>query len=297
MLKRFLVISLLGVITLINAYQALSDTLVLQPGPEGKDCYVCDCLPAVNNPNGPITNLYQGQYGACFDRMLIQWNLSALPQNVTVTNAIMELKAVSIYGTKSGTMVYYQITDDWAETGVTFATLPKYTNIDSVETVWPTANQWHSVDITKFVQHWLADTSSNKGIYGHCVRTRGQYVAEFSSSDAAKNNRPKLTITYTTTSDVKQSNNTQPTQFNLRQNYPNPFNPTTTIDFAIPHTTFVSVQIFDIMGKEVDQLVSEIEEPGNYSIAFDGSRLANGVYFYRLQAENFTDIKKCVLIK
>jgi photosystem II stability/assembly factor-like uncharacterized protein/pimeloyl-ACP methyl ester carboxylesterase len=85
--------------------------------------------------------------------------------------------------------------------------------------------------------------------------------------------------------------------YQIYQNYPNPFNSTTTIKYIIPQTSFVKIKVYDILGREVKSLVNEIQEPGNYKIDFDGSRLCSGVYFYSLKAGNFYQAKKIVLLK
>jgi hypothetical protein len=275
-----------------------AETIVLQPGSEGKDTYVCDCLPKVNNPNGPVTNLYQGQYGACYDRLLIQWDLSSLPRNITITSAVMELKCGGMYGSLSGKMVYYRISDDWKENGVTYATLPGHSPEDSVVTDWPVSGKWHAVDITKFVQKWVADTASNRGVYGHAVRTTSQCTAQFSSSDVSTAaNRPKLTITYTPATGVGQTAEPMPFRFELGQNYPNPFNPTTRIRYSIPAEETVSLKVYDLRGNEAAVLVDRAQTPGNYEVVFDGRNLASGIYHYRIQAGNLREAKKLILIK
>ncbi len=85
--------------------------------------------------------------------------------------------------------------------------------------------------------------------------------------------------------------------FELLQNYPNPFNPTTTISYELPTNSIVTLKVYDILGREVATLVDGTQSPGEYSIKFDGSRFASGVYFYRLSAGNYTSIKKAVLMK
>jgi hypothetical protein len=276
----------------------LAETLVLQPGSEGKDTYVCDCLPTINNPNGPVTNLYQGQYGKCYDRLFIQWDLSALPANITITGAIMEIRCSSVHGSLSGHMVYYLITEDWDESKVSYSTLPRFTAEDSVVADWPTTAQWHAVDITKFLRTWYNDGSSNHGIYGHSASTTGQCCAQFSSSDVSTSaNRPRLTITFTTAAQVESLNEPQPTDFILNQNYPNPFNPSTTIRYSLPREEFVTLKIYDVLGNEVDAPVSRRQNAGSYQVFFDGSRLANGLYLYRLEAGEFSDIKKLIMMK
>ncbi|MEW6196868.1 MAG: alpha/beta fold hydrolase [Bacteroidota bacterium] len=85
--------------------------------------------------------------------------------------------------------------------------------------------------------------------------------------------------------------------FELKQNYPNPFNPTTTISYSIPETQFVTLKIFDVLGKEVATLVNEEKLSGNYEIKFNGGGLPSGVYFYRLRVGNFVQTKKLLLLK
>ncbi|MBN8586323.1 MAG: choice-of-anchor J domain-containing protein [Ignavibacteria bacterium] len=88
-----------------------------------------------------------------------------------------------------------------------------------------------------------------------------------------------------------------PNKFNLLQNYPNPFNPITNIKFAIPTTGLVKLTVFDILGREVATLLNEVKPAGNYLVDYDASALSSGVYFYRLEAGDFTDTKKMLLVK
>jgi hypothetical protein len=85
--------------------------------------------------------------------------------------------------------------------------------------------------------------------------------------------------------------------YQLSQNYPNPFNPTTTIEYTIPKSGFVSLKVYDILGREVKTLVHQQELPGIYKVQFNGSNLASGVYFYRIEAGEFVSSKKFVLLK
>jgi len=85
--------------------------------------------------------------------------------------------------------------------------------------------------------------------------------------------------------------------FVLYQNYPNPFNPTTLIKYSLPEQQFVSLKIFDILGKEVATLVNENKPAGNYEVNFDAGNLSSGVYFYQLRASGFTETKKMLLMK
>jgi hypothetical protein len=88
-----------------------------------------------------------------------------------------------------------------------------------------------------------------------------------------------------------------PRVYSLGQNYPNPFNPTTTIKFEIPKSGLVKLVVFDILGREVTTLVNDFKQAGNYNISFDASSLASGVYFYKIEANDFVQTKKMLLIK
>ena len=92
-------------------------------------------------------------------------------------------------------------------------------------------------------------------------------------------------------------NNSLPDKFELMQNYPNPFNPTTTIGFQIPTSGFVTLKVFDLLGREVAMLVNEELRPGSYERQFDASNLASGVYLYRLQAGSFLQTRKLLLLR
>lgn len=85
--------------------------------------------------------------------------------------------------------------------------------------------------------------------------------------------------------------------YELKQNYPNPFNPTTNIEYTLPSNSIVKIKVYDILGKEVKTLVSENKIPGNYSVEFDASNFSSGVYYYQLQAGDFIQTNKMLLIK
>jgi hypothetical protein len=106
---------------------------------------------------------------------------------------------------------------------------------------------------------------------------------------------------------IKNLSSEVPTKFNLEQNYPNPFNPTTKIKFDIPShlsfpnasigNPFVSLKIYDVLGREIQTLVNEKLQPGSYEVTFNGSNLSSGIYFYQLKAGEYIENKKMVLIK
>ncbi len=87
------------------------------------------------------------------------------------------------------------------------------------------------------------------------------------------------------------------TSYDLSQNYPNPFNPTTRISFSLPSREFVSLKVFDITGREVAVLVNDVKESGAYTIDFNAGNLPTGIYFYRIDAGSFSQIRKMMLVK
>lgn len=106
-----------------------------------------------------------------------------------------------------------------------------------------------------------------------------------------------ITIKYSQTVEVIQNSGNLPEKYILEQNYPNPFNPITKINYSLPIAVKVNIQVYDILGRLVKTLVNEFKETGNYEVQFDGTGLASGVYFYRIEAGDFTDSKKMVLVK
>jgi hypothetical protein len=88
-----------------------------------------------------------------------------------------------------------------------------------------------------------------------------------------------------------------PKDFSLSQNYPNPFNPSTTISFAIPSQEFVTLKVFDILGRQAEVLINNLKAPGYYKINFNAGALPSGTYIYEINAGNFNETKKMILLK
>ena len=98
-------------------------------------------------------------------------------------------------------------------------------------------------------------------------------------------------------SSVEQFSTSLPTEYRLQQNYPNPFNPTTTILFALPKRSSVALKMYDRLGRDVAILVDEELQPGIHKVTVDARGLPTGIYFYRLQTEDFIAVKKALLVK
>jgi len=96
---------------------------------------------------------------------------------------------------------------------------------------------------------------------------------------------------------IDETNINLPKFFTLSQSYPNPFNPTTTIEYALPEASHVTLDVYDILGREVEALVNEQQQAGYHSIIWNASDQTSGMYFYKIQAGDFTETKKMLLLK
>lgn len=88
-----------------------------------------------------------------------------------------------------------------------------------------------------------------------------------------------------------------PTTPTLEQNYPNPFNPETTISFSLPRTMFVTLKVYDILGRHVEAIVQEVLVAGQHEVRYTADAISSGIYFYRLTTEQTTIVKKMVLMR
>lgn len=133
-------------------------------------------------------------------------------------------------------------------------------------------------------EHVFVDTAGNVYVTG---------------SSVARNGWDYFAIKYrqSTVGVEEETQNRVPRSYALRQNYPNPFNPATTISFSLPSQSFVSLRVFDALGREVSTLLAEELPPGSYEQLWNAVGLASGVYYYRLQAGSLMETKKLILLK
>lgn len=105
------------------------------------------------------------------------------------------------------------------------------------------------------------------------------------------------TVKYSQTIGIQIISSEIPEQYILTQNYPNPFNPVTNIEFSIPKTGFVMLEIFDVLGRKAETLVNAELKPGTYKVDWTASNYPSGIYFYRLSAGPFSESRKMILVK
>ena len=138
-------------------------------------------------------------------------------------------------------------------------------------------------------------TEMNSGLLDKNVTSmviNGSYLYAATSSGIWKFSLPEITSVKN-----ERTAHEAPSGFILSQNFPNPFNPKTTISYSIPQTNFVTIKVYDVLGKEVATLVNEVKSIGNYNVEFNASILTSGIYFYRMQAGSFVETKKLILLK
>lgn len=137
-------------------------------------------------------------------------------------------------------------------------------------------------------------------VTGNVTLQEGEQILRLSIVLSQPFNVDKFEISKVVTSVSDESHLTN--KFQLNQNYPNPFNPTTTIKYSVAangrqNNAFVQIRVFDILGKEVADLVKQNQKPGYYEITFDASNLTSGIYYYQLVSGDFVSTKKMLLIK
>ncbi len=138
--------------------------------------------------------------------------------------------------------------------------------------------------------------ANGKNIHNHADLSSGDGCTGITSPGLSYTTRPNIQIYYAIPILIK-SEEEIPKKYSLSQNYPNPFNPVTKINFSIPKYSFVSLIIYDILGREIKSPVKEYVEQGNYSIDFNASEFSSGVYFYKLTAGDFSETKRMILLK
>lgn len=139
-----------------------------------------------------------------------------------------------------------------------------------------------------FVEGNGTTTESNNYLFTDKTAKSGKYIYRLKQVDFDGKAQYSVSV---------EINVTLPNEFSLNQNYPNPFNPSTVISYQLPTTAKVTLKVYDILGNEVRTLVNQIQEEGQYQVSFDASELTTGIYFYSINAGNFTQTKKMILLR
>ena len=170
---------------------------------------------------------------------------------------------------------------------------------DTVKWVWVNGTHTTTSDSTTGNTVWNAPLDQSHTSFSYVFNYTGtfEYYCVYHRSLGMIG-----TITVEPATYVK-SGNSEPYSYSLEQNYPNPFNPSTTIKYSIPRQSFVTLKIYNILGREVATLVDGEKPAGNYEVEFNTEQttnniqLASGVYFYQLKAGDYLSTKKMILLK
>jgi 3',5'-cyclic AMP phosphodiesterase CpdA len=153
-----------------------------------------------------------------------------------------------------------------------------------------------SASTKALIANFLSSTDANTKLIGTML---GSLWTDLPPSD----NNTQFDIKFQTTA-VEDHKDSKPVNYALAQNYPNPFNPSTIINYQLPKDGFVTLKVFNVLGKEIKTLINEFKTQGSYNISFDGTNFASGMYFYQLRvsgisgsSNNFTSTRKMILIK
>ena len=163
-------------------------------------------------------------------------------------------------------------------------------------------NYWVDVSTTDDFSNVLASYNNKSvgNVTTHIIISltpNTTYYFRVCASNSSSTSPYSNTITVTTNVTGVDDLLNLPTRFDLSQNYPNPFNPTTTIKYQIPEETFVGIKVYNLLGSEVTTLVNEMRTVGTYEVKFNASQLTSGIYIYKIQAGQFSQMKKMVLVK
>ncbi len=135
-------------------------------------------------------------------------------------------------------------------------------------------------------------------IHGECQGEDGSFYARDGFDNKYYFSGRSIDIAYRTLiTGVEQTSGSAPSSYQLLQNYPNPFNPTTTIRYSLPKESFVTLIVYNTLGQQVAEPVSEQQQAGYHNVEFRADGLASGVYFYRLQTGDFVQTKRLLLLK
>ncbi len=180
-----------------------------------------------------------------------------------------------------------------------FTDLRKYKNLSQVDEFkitfsgkYPITIRWPN-DLSSYYDSVRIYDNVCGCIYNVDMRTKSSLVI----SASTVNSVTMRTVGPVTSTDVNTKGDELPMQFRLSQNFPNPFNPTTTIQYSVNSSQYVSLKVYDMFGREITELVHERKAPGNYEVRWNADGMPSGLYFYRLTTSASSVSKKMALIR
>ncbi len=234
-----------------------------------------------------LGNTSKARNSEMLDRWYIKVNQPAPAKPTVSAPTISDSKIIFNSSQISGDSlmsVRIQISEDSGFNKTSIDTTVNWKNIYKVDSNLIPVDLNKGLDLTKL--SFRRTSVANGKTYHYRVKYRDHNLkwSEWSSATAF--------VTPTSLVDEKI-----PAEYSLGQNYPNPFNPETRIEYSIPKAGIVKISVYDLLGSEIATLVNETKTPGTYDVKFDGSKLASGVYYYRLTSQDFVLTRKMLLLK
>ena len=283
-MKNVIYTSILILALVVGPSNSLADTLYP----------VADMYTDPNHGGGhPASEIWVANFSPAsnYQRLMMKFDLDNYMGH-TVDEAFLNF--YRFFGCPSGGVtgtIMYNITVDWAD-----ETWPENVHIDHGDIEYGhynfSVNGWHQIDITDIVQAWLNGDISNHGFV--LVATPGSKFSKFYSREASESLCPYLDLTTITAIDDDQE--PLPDAFSMNA-YPNPFNAAATIEYSLPSASEVTVEIFNVLGQTVATPVCEYLQPGSHKMVWHGDGNPTGVYFVKINAEDFSQTCKLMLLK
>jgi hypothetical protein len=242
------------------------------------------------------------EIGSAVDRNFNKWNIIGKyvwPNPVVYNSYIQEVDQLKNWLTKRLNWIDSKVNKeyssiDWVQKYQLSINSGKTTTILKEEFFVNKKN----IDSIKFVpisNNLVINSSNNYAVFTNY----GEEVKYFIATGFHNGNVVESSPLYSVRSDitVNKAESKTISNFSLQQNYPNPFNAKSNIIYQLSKSEFVKLSVYDVLGKQICILVNENQYPGQYSIVFDGTQIAGGIYFYTLQAGSFTETRKMILLK
>ena len=219
-------------------------------------------------------------------------------QGFETINYLPDSEIISVYRSPSSTYVGYKVLSHNMPTLRSFEWYSGYNLSNSDLYNWLTYTQIDTIydagangAVSIFAINALNITPGDSVVFWVGISI-GENDSAMVTNMALANARYGTIIT-----EVENNNPTIPSVYELKQNYPNPFNPSTTIQFLIAETEFVSLKVYDVLGTEIAELINQSLTPGRHEVQFNSNSLSSGIYFYQLISGEFSETKKMTLIK
>ena len=243
------------------------------------------------DPDSTFTLTFSAQ---TYDTLAAGVRFADVPEEGYATDVDVNQKPQAILGLMQGDGSVEELDDTTivrVDTTVTFSAFLSYDpdgdSLQDFSVDFYADNEWEFNQIPIFMQRilWTFDTT---GIYPVVLRVRDQY--QLSGFDT-------IWIDVQLVVAVDDEETVILPKFKLMQNYPNPFNPTTIIEYSLPRTTDVQLEVFNLLGQKVATLIDGVQEPGRHRVEWQTTQQSSGIYFYRLKTQEATETKKMLILK